>query len=247
MLKSFVKIKDTRAYYEKDGKGEPVLLLHGWGGRTESVKPIFDILKTRFAVYSLDLPGFGRSYTPAIPWQSSDYGLFLKEFLENLKIERVNLIGHSFGGKIGIWLSSHYPSMIKKLVLISPSAIKPKRKLDYYLKVFIAKTAKTFLPTNLKDRIYEKIGSKDYKSAGRMKPTLIKVLKEDFKPLLCKILAPTLIVWGENDDQTPFYQGRIMEKEIKGSRLVIIKNGGHFCYLDDPQYFSSCVLDFLCG
>lgn len=245
MLKSFVKIKGLRVYYEKDGNGEPILLLHGWGGNTGSLKPICDILKRQFTTYSLDLPGFGRSFIPEIPWETQNYGLFIKEFLDNFGIEKVNLIGHSFGGKIGIWIASHYPFIIKRLVLIAPSGIKPKRQLGYYLKVFIAKIAKT-LPPHLKERLYEKIGSSDYKTAGKMKPTLIKVLKEDFKPLLCKILAPTLIIWGEDDKETPLYQGKIMEKEISNSKLAIIK-GGHFCYLDEPQYVSSLILDFLCG
>lgn len=248
MLKSFVKIKDLRVYYEKDGKGEPILLLHGWGGNTQSIRPLFDILKPRFCTYSLDLPGFGRSYTPSVPWQTSDYGECIKEFLKNFGIERTGLMGHSFGGKISLWFSVNYPNMVNKLVLISSAGIKPKRKSTYYLKVFLAKTAKTFLPKGLKDKIYERIGSEDYKKAGKMRPTLIKILKEeDFKPLLSKILAPTLIIWGENDDQTPLYQGKIMEKEIKGSRLSVIKNSGHFCYLDQPQYVSSLILDFLCG
>lgn len=246
MLKSFVKIKDLRIYYEKDGEGEAILCLHGWGGRTESLRPICNILKGMFTIYSLDLPGFGRSFLPPFSWQTSDYGLFIKAFLEHFKIQRPDIIGHSFGGKIALWIAANYPDLIKRLVLISPSGLKKKRRLGYYFKVFIGKIAKG-LPFNLKDMIYEKIGSDDYKASGRMKPTLLKVLKEDFRPLLSKILAKTLIIWGENDKETPLYQGKIMEKEIKDAKLEIIKDSGHFCYLEKPQYVSSIIFDFLCG
>jgi len=241
----FVRINGLRVFYENEGRGKPVLLLHGWGGKTGSVKPIFDILKTKFSVYSLDLPGFGRSETPENAWGTSDYGLFIKEFIENFGIRKIDLIGHSFGGRIGIWLSGNYPEMVNRLILISPSGIKPRRKLMYYFKVFIAKIAKAILPNNLKEKVYQKIGSKDYKEAGKMRPTLIKILKEDLKPQLSKILAPTLLIWGENDRETPLYQGKIMEKGILNSRLEVIKNAGHFSYLDNFSHFSSLILDFL--
>ncbi|MEW6102361.1 MAG: alpha/beta hydrolase [bacterium] len=240
----FIEAKGIRTYYEKDGEGEPILILHGWGGRRESVKPIFDLLKTKFCVYSLDLPGFGRSEIPELAWQTSDYGLFIKEFLENFGIKRINIIGHSFGGKIGIWLSSNNPELINRLVLISPSGIKPKRKPAYYLKVFLAKIAKYLLPKALKEKVYQKIGSKDYKEAGKMRDTLVKIVNEDIKPILSKISAETLLIWGENDDQTPLYQAKIMNKGIKNSRLVVIKNAGHFCYLDNSFDFSNAILDF---
>ncbi|MEW6680199.1 MAG: alpha/beta hydrolase [bacterium] len=244
MLKNFVKIKDLQIYYEKEGSGEPILILHGWGGRTESVKPIFDLLKTKFCVYSLDLPGFGRSEIPKDAWGTSDYGLFIKEFLENFGIKKINIIGHSLGGRIGIWLSANYPELVNRLVLVDASGIKPKRKPAYYLKVLLAKIAKYLLPKALKEKVYQKIGSKDYKEAGKMRDTLVKIVNEEIKPFLSKILAPTLIIWGENDFQTPIYQGKIMEKEIKNSSLKIIKNAGHFCYLDNSFDFSNAILDF---
>ncbi len=241
----FIKTKGLRTYYENDGQGEFILILHGWGGMYESIKPIFDLLKNNFCVYGIDLPGFGRSEIPEGGWQTSDYGLFIKEFLDNLGIKKVDLVGHSFGGKIGMWFSSHYPEMVRRLVLIDSSGIKPRRKPSYYFKVLLAKIAKKLLPETLKEMVYKKIGSSDYKSAGRMKPTLIKILKDDLKPHLSKILAPTLIIWGEKDLETPLYQAKIMEKEIRNSKLVIIKNAGHFSYLDNFPDFSYALLDFL--
>ncbi len=241
----FLETKGIRTYYEKGGNGTAIFLLHGWEGRANSLRPIFNLLKNNFCVYSLDLPGFGMTDFPKIPWGTEDYAFFVREFLDKLGISRCDIIGHSFGGRIGIWLSSNYPEIVNRLILIAPSGIKPRRKPMYFLKVLIAKLAKN-LPYRLKEAIYNRIGSKDYRlSSKEMRQTLVKIVNEDMRPLLSKITLPTLIIWGENDGQTPLYQGKIMEEEIKNSKLVVIKNAGHFPYLDNFFDFSHTLLDFL--
>jgi pimeloyl-ACP methyl ester carboxylesterase len=78
-----------------------------------------------------------------------------------------------------------------------------------------------------------------------MRNTFIKIINEDLQPLLKSIIAPTLLIWGENDKETPVYMGKIMEKEIKDSGLVILKNAGHYSYLDQFQQFCIIVNNFL--
>ncbi|MEK9148966.1 MAG: alpha/beta hydrolase, partial [Candidatus Desantisbacteria bacterium] len=92
---------------------------------------------------------------------------------------------------------------------------------------------------------YELIGSKDWKEAGILRQTLVKVVNHDLKPFLSKISQPTLLIWGENDRDVPVSSARIMNKEIKGSELVILKEAGHFSYLDRFPQFSKHLLGFL--
>ena len=87
----FIKIDDVKVYYEVEGQGHPILLLHGWGQSVAAFKPVFDYLKNNFQVYSLDFPGFGQSDEPKTVWSIYDYadmvkswGLFIRLFLDIL-------------------------------------------------------------------------------------------------------------------------------------------------------------------
>ena len=246
-----VNIDNINVYYEIFGKGNMVLLLHGWGVETSSFRPLTDLLKKSYKVIALDFPGFGKSDTPGTPWEVGDYSTFLIKFMEQIHLTKADIIAHSFGGRVAIKLAVEKPEMINKLILVNSAGIKPRRKFKYYFKIFLAKTGKMaskFLgePGNkFKKIIYEHIGSKDFQNAGPMRNTFIKVINEDLQPLLKSIIAPTLLIWGENDMETPVYMGKIMEKEIKDSGLVILKNAGHYSYLDQFRQFCTIANNFL--
>ncbi len=251
----FITLDEINFYYEFKGTGKSIILLHGWGGEAASFRPVFDFLSQTFKVYALDLPGFGRSTPPPVPWGSNDYALFIIKFLSEMGIVKTDLIGHSFGGRIAINLAANFPEKVEKLILIDSAGIKPGRTVKYYLRVLIAKTGKRFFSLrffgksgrNLKDTLYNRIGSKDYREAGKMRNTLVKVVNEDLTPLLSKIKSPTLLIWGENDKETPVSYAKIMEREIEDVGLVILKGAGHFSYLDRFQQFCLIASNFLGG
>jgi pimeloyl-ACP methyl ester carboxylesterase len=78
-----------------------------------------------------------------------------------------------------------------------------------------------------------------------MRQCLVKTVNEDLTPLLKTISAPTLLIWGENETATPLADGRMMEKHIPGSGLVILKAAGHYSFLDQPMIFSRVIRSFL--
>jgi pimeloyl-ACP methyl ester carboxylesterase len=246
-----IKIDAVNIYYEISGQGNIVLLLHGWGVETSSFRPLIDLLQKSYKVIALDFPGFGKSETPRASWDVGNYSTFLSKFMEQIHLKKADVIAHSFGGRVAIKLAVEKPKMINKLILVNSAGIKPRRKFKYYFKTFLAKTGKMaskFLGepgNNFKKMIYEHIGSKDFQNAGPMRNTFIKIINEDLQPLLKSIIAPTLLIWGENDKETPVYMAKIMEKEIKDSGLVILKNAGHYSYLDQFQQFSTIANNFL--
>ena len=94
--------------------------------------------------------------------------------------------------------------------------------------------------------LYKKFGSQDYKdSEGIMRQTMVKVINDDLSHLLPLIKAPSLLIWGENDQDTPVYMGQEMEKAIPDSGLVIIKGAGHYSYLDNYDQFRAVIKVFL--
>lgn len=248
-----INVEGLELNYIMEGSGDPVLILHGWGASIASVRPIVNALSGTHKVVALDLPGFGNSETPVEVFGSFHYADIIKMFIDRLGIERLSLVGHSFGGKLSIILSARHPELVDKLVLIDSAGLIPRRTLKYHLKVRGFKLMKLLWrlvffwedePVRM-ERLYKKFGSDDYQNAqGIMRKILVRVVNENLKPILKDIKAPTLLIWGDKDEATPVYQAKTMEREIKDSGLVIFEGAGHFSYIDEYNRFSLVLKAF---
>lgn len=246
-MENNVEIDGIKINYIRTGSGDPVLVLHGWGASIETVMPIVNTLKQNHTVYAMDLPGFGKSQKPKEVFGSFCYSDIVKEFIDRLIPGKLSLVGHSFGGKLSIIISSKYPEIINKVVLIDSAGIMPKRTLKYHIRVKSFKLLKklynalVFWEDKEKrmEKLYKRFGSDDYQnSSGVMRKILVRVVNENLKPILRDIKAPTLLIWGDQDEDTPLYMAEIMEKEIKDSGLVVFEGAGHYSYLDDYNRFT---------
>ena len=127
----YIDIDGLNINYTDEGNGKSVLLLHGWGGSIQTMMAIGNILKDKFRVISVDLPGFGKSGIPEVPWDSYDYAECIYKFIQKLNLSGLIVFGHSHGGRISIILASKY-EVVRKLILIDSAGIIPKRKAKYY-------------------------------------------------------------------------------------------------------------------
>lgn len=247
-------IENIKLHYIDEGQGEKVcVLLHGWGSNKETMVPISNLIKDRYRVILLDLPGFGKSEEPSEVFDSYDYVRIVLKFLESIGVYKATFIGHSFGGKLSAIISSKYPKQVEKLILIDSAGILPNRGLSYYRKVYTYKTLKWLynkIPFGNKEARFDsfknKFGSDDYNNAsGIMRQILVVVVNENIQPLLKDIEAETLLIWGDNDEATPLYMGELFEKEIKNSGLVVLANSGHYSYIDDYHTFRAVINSYL--
>ncbi|HZH93370.1 MAG TPA: alpha/beta hydrolase [Tissierellaceae bacterium] len=252
-MENTIEIDGLKINYIKTGTGEPVLILHGWGASIETIMPIVNTLKEDHTVFALDLPGFGKSQVPEEVFGSFLYADIVKEFMDRLIPGSLALVGHSFGGKLSIILSSKYPERINRVVLIDSAGLIPKRTIKYHIRVkgfkLLKKLYLALVFWEEKDKrlekLYKRFGSDDYQnSSGVMRKILVRVVNENLKPILRDIKAPTLLIWGEKDEATPLYMGQIMEKEISDSGLVVFEGAGHYSYLDDFNRFSRVMEAF---
>lgn len=244
-----VDINGHNINYVDMGNGYPIVFLHGWGASILSWGNVLSLLSQNYRVIALDFPGFGESVEPENPWSVDDYTDLVINFFDKLEIQKANIVCHSFGGRVSIKLANKRPELINKMVFTDAAGILPKRGIKYYFKVYKYKLGKKIYKNNffnsvmksfgvdLKKRIAN-AGSSDYKDlSDNMKQTFIKVVNEDLTPMLKNINSSTLLIWGENDLDTPLYMAKIMEREIKDVGLVVFENSGHFCYLDNiPKY-----------
>lgn len=238
------------------GAGSTVLFLHGWGSESAVFTPFQNALAGRRRVLALDLPGFGKSSPPPHAWNMDDYADFVTAFLKERTVSRVTLIGHSFGGRIGIKLAARGDPavVVEKMILVDSAGIKPKKTAAALVRQYIYKAVRNVLSLAAVDRLFPGAlerwrrahASLDYRSATpRMREVLVKVVNEDLTPCLEKISCPTLLVWGENDTATPLSDAKIMEKLIPDAGLAVLPGAGHYSFLDQPRAFGLILDSFL--
>lgn len=197
----------------------------------------------------------GRSGELVEPWGIPEYSEMVREFIEKLQLKKVDVIGHSFGGRVVIYLASEYPELFNKIILTDSAGLKSKMTLKKWIKIKSFKCGKFFLKLLYKGEMFEaklaklrkRFGSTDYSalSSDIMRKTFNKVISLDLEDRLSKIKSSTLLIWGENDEDIPVYMGKKMEKLIPDAGLVVLKNAGHFSYLDAFKEYNLIVENFL--
>ena len=251
----FTTINDLKTYYETQGKGKPILLLHGWGGNHDSWFPITKLLSTNYQVIVPDLPGFGQSDTPQKAWDINDYVNHLQKLIRQITNDNgsITMIGHSFGGTIATVLANKNSTKLDKLVLVDAKIIRPQATVKTVTAKLIAKAGKVataILPnriqTQLRHKLYNTIGEHDYEETSDIMREIFKnVIAEDYQSYLPVIKTPTLIFWGEKDEDTPLSDGYKIHNLIHNSQFIILNSGTHFAYLENPEEFCEKVISFI--
>jgi pimeloyl-ACP methyl ester carboxylesterase len=235
------------------GQGQPVLLLHGWGANRQAMLPIAERLAAQgFECHCLDFPGFGQSQTPAQAWDVERYARFIVAYLESAGLEQVHLIGHSFGGRVSIVLGADFPERVQKLVLTDSAGVKPtptgRLRLYYASRRVIFALLKLPLLSRfeppVRERLRQRYGSADYKAAGPLTETFKRVVNQDLLSHARRIQAPTLLIWGDQDQDTPLKDAKLLETVIKDAGLVVFEGAGHYAYLERPADFARIVAYF---
>ncbi len=245
------KIGNLRINYKIRGEGRALLILHGWGGSSESWAQVQKALSLKYKVICPDLPGFGKSDSPHEPWDVSDYTEWTMNFLDYLKINKFFLVGHSFGGRIAIKVSAENAEMIPKMVLCSPAGVLGKPNAKNRIIKFLVKTGKKLFFLNILKKLARKIvylllRKRDYvRSKGVMKETFKKVIKEDLSFYLPKIKAKTLIIWGKRDRMISVNQSHFFKEKIRDAKLRILPKRGHSPHLEEPEELAGLIVNFL--
>ena len=248
-----IDIDGVSLHYRDSGEENliPVIIMHGWGCNVDTVASIEKIFKGKMRTINIDLPGHGDSTEPPSVWGIEDFTSMIEKFISKLGLVRPSLVGHSFGGRISILLSSR--GNVGKVLLVDSAGIKPKRSFSYYWKVYSFKAMKNSVMllcgkkrgSEIVERLRGKKGSADYRnSSPRMRAIMSKCVNEDLKYAMPSIKSPVLLVWGEDDTATPISDARIMKELIPDSGLVSFPGCGHYSFLDNPFGFKAVVSSF---
>ena len=255
----FAEIRGTKIFYEIRGSGGPgVAMLHGWGCTSALMAPQAEALQADHRVLLIDFPGFGQSGRPPEPWCVPEYAAMLKELLEKLDFIPCAAVGHSFGCRVAAWAGSEWPELFTKLVFTGAAGIRKepdeaakKRSADFQKKKEMLHRMERIAPLrSLGERmeagLRRKYGSADYNALDEeMRKTFVKVIGLDLRDRYPGLKAPTLLIWGDADTETPLWMGQEMEKLIPDAGLVILEGGSHFAYMEQAGRFNAIVKHFL--
>lgn len=254
-----IRARGAVFHCELTGQGNSrVVLLHGWGCDVSLMKPVADFLAQDMQVLSIDFPGHGQSSRPPEPWGVPEYAQATLDVLRQLDFLPSAVIAHSFGGRIVAQLAAENATLFTKIILTGAAGIKKpqteesrKRSEEFKKLKALCRTAKKMkifgaLPDKMEEKLRQKYGSRDYNALdAEMRQTFVKVISLDLSDRYAKIQQPTLLIWGDQDTETPLWMGRQMEKDIPDAGLVVLEGGTHFAYLEQVQRFNKIAHVFL--
>ncbi len=260
MVKSFVKKNSGIEYYES-GTGQPILFIHGVGSTFESFQYQFRKISGR--LIAINLPGYGNSDNLEIYSFDSIYEV-LRNFIENLGLTNLSILGHSLGGMLAIDYVCRDISNIRKICLIGTTPYfggRSKEFEDEFLRVRLepiksgmpmsqlAKiSAKKLTGPGVSDEVLRKIE----KQIGSVKPetwevSLRSLIGFNRKEELKLISKPCLLIAGEHDNNAPVGTMEKMHKSISHSTFLKVKNVGHMVQMEAPEIVNDVLEGFFWG
>lgn len=228
-------------YGNKDG--DMLVFLHGWGQNIQMMDMIGQRFKDKFNILILDLPGFGGSAEPDFVWSCYDYAKCVNELVSDLNGRNVTIIGHSFGGKIGLIYASKYS--VKKLVCFASPFCHEKDKNSFSVRM-LKKAASIRLLKGVANFAKSHMGSTDYRNASMlMRNILVGHVNLDIYDDIKSIKCPTLLLWGTCDQAVSYNRALELEKLISDCGLVTYEGCTHYAYLERLEQTVSVLKSFL--
>lgn len=238
-------------YVERHGGGEPIIFLHGAGGSSQYWYYQREYLRRFMEVLTFDLPGHGQSpgegYTTIEEGRDGVY-----EEIRRLNIERCYLVGHSMGGAIAISFALAYPHLLKGIVLICTGA---RLKVLPAILEGIKKDKESTVRMIMMDYAFSKEASETIKERGftEMMKSTAEVIHRDFSACdrfnvlgsLTAITVPTLIICGRDDVLTPPAYSEYIHREIPGSEIAFVEDGGHMVMIEKPEEVNQAIDSFV--
>lgn len=231
-------------HFEQIGhEGQSFVWLHGWGQDSASMMRLAELFKTEGQHRVFDQPGFGRTERLKDGAGTEDYADALAAELQKVGPGPHILIGHSFGGRVSVQMAARHPGLVKAIILIGGAGLKRRRSLGFRLRAQLLKTAgrlarlfDRMLGTNLRDAYVARFGSADYKSAGPLRPTFVKVVNENLVPEAKAVRCPALLIYGSDDTEAPPEIGRKYEQLMPIARFTEVKGFNHWDILTRGAY-----------
>src|SRR5271170_8312560 len=214
---------------------------HGWGQTHAALLPLAQAMRRSAQSILIDLPGFGASPPPPLPWGTADYADATAEWLGGLPPARRIWIAHSFGCRVGLQLAARHPAALAGLFLIAAAGLPPQRTASAQARVAARRwgfrLARQFTREGpARDRLRDRFGSADYREAGPLRPILVKAVAEDLTAVAGAVRVPSMLLYGDQDRETPPEMGMRLNSLMPQSRLYVLRGFDHWSLLSEGRH-----------
>lgn len=261
----FFQSGGLKLHYEEHGKGEPLILVPGFGMDTTAWIDQLDAHKARFRTILLDLRGGGQSEVPEPGYSPKDLAQDVVALADHLKLDKFHYGGFSLGGAIGLEVALAAPSRLRTLSLHSSwegnTPLHMRRWIEIRRRIIAANDP----VVNIGTRIVSFFSNEFVNAHEDLVEAYIARAKANPHPMtekginghaqacllhdagdrISQIKVPTLITVGTQDRSTPPSLSRTMHAKIKGSELIMIDGAGHCTMYESKNEFNTISLGFL--
>lgn len=268
--KRTIQINGNDIYYESflehPSTKETIILLHGFLSSSFSFRRLIPFLKKEYNIISIDLPPFGHSgKSRRYKYSYKNLAMTVIKIVETLHLDKITLLGHSMGGQIALFIAHLRPDLIERVVLLCSSGYLKKSKplliigsflplFHSYVKRWLERSG---LENNLRLVVYDQSIIDQEMEDGYLAP----FLNEDIFPALTKMIrdregdltadilnkisVPCLLIWGEQDKVVPLQIGTQLHKDLKNSKLLVLKETGHLIPEERPEEIFNYMKEFI--
>jgi pimeloyl-ACP methyl ester carboxylesterase len=256
-----VEVDGAVMTYERAGRGDPVVLVHGYVGDGPSTwRPQLVGLADEFDVIAWDLPGAGGSDDPPPSYGMAGFAEALRGFIAALELATPHLVGLSFGGVTVIEFCRRHQNLASTVTLVGayagwagslpPSEV--RRRFDQAMELSElapAELVAALLPTMFAPSAPAAVVEEYAASLAAFHPAGLRAMAractEDLTEVLATIRVPTLLIYGEEDTRAPAGVASALRQAIPGSKLVELSQAGHVCNVDAADRFNDTLRNFL--
>jgi pimeloyl-ACP methyl ester carboxylesterase len=263
-----IKVNDIEMYYEIHGKGDPLIMIHGLGGSSETWDPFWKHFSKFYQTILFDLRGSGRSSKPNIDYSIRMMADDVAGLLNAINIQNTHVFGYSLGGMVAQELALNYPQKVKSLILAvttcgGPQEIQATDEIQNIQKIkpnpppgismdelMHIMWSRVFSPNYVKKNRDKLI--KEFMTRKAITPQFsfrkqeqARYMWEGSYERLSAIRCPTLVIGGEKDALIPPENSIILAEQIPKAKLKVLKDAPHLLIIEKEEELAVLMLDFL--
>ncbi|HEX4431442.1 MAG TPA: alpha/beta fold hydrolase [Frankiaceae bacterium] len=269
-----VRIHGEEVAYRRGGEGPVLLLLHGIAGSSGTWIAAMRLLQRDYTVIAPDFLGHGKSAKPLGDYSLGNHASGIRDFLYTLGIDRVTVVGQSFGGGVALQFAYQFPELCERLVLVDAGGL--GREVNLLLRLVTLPAVEYVMPVlfpeivrDWGDPVVKFLGARGLRSARAVeiwrayrsltqlenRRAFVRTMRSVIDPggqsvsalsrLYLAAHMPTMIVWGEQDKIIPVAHAYQAHEAIPNSRLEVMPGVGHFPHAEEPLHFVEILRDFL--
>lgn len=248
------QLGEYRIHYLAGGKGKPLVLVHGLGGRAEDwLSLVPELTRSGYRVYALDLLGFGRSAKPDVDYSIALESDILRRFLDDQKLQQPDIAGWSMGGWIVLKFAAEHPERVHRLVLLNSAglkfdaenagALRPKTEAELAHMMQVLTPHPRPIPSFYARQVLRDLGQQDW-IVGRALNSM-QGGKDLMDGKMDAVKMPVLIVWGREDVLTPPFLGERMHEAMPQSVFYLVNGCGHLAPVECSNRVGWSMVKFL--